>query len=1045
MSGSRAWAFIVAALAICSSAAATPAPVAGKAHAYTSSANDLLHTSWTAREGAPTGISQIAQTPDGWLWIGSSSGLYKFDGVRFLRAAGHEAPLSSGISGIGVLRDGTLWVGYKYGGVSLLRQGRMQHFRLDSPDTPASTIFGATLDASGRLWLATGGGLHYLGRDGRWHRPAPGLRAPEGRIHAILLDRRGVLWLRTLTGVYALQNGAMAFDLRMKAQSAGNLAEHPDGSIWTTDDERPGIHMVSGPDRGPALAWPAPRVFHELIFDHAGFGWATSEEGIDRLASSADTLSHVPAWQFRTDQGLSGRTPAVLFEDREHNVWLATENGLDRFRLPRLKAIALPSYKHYGARPIAAGPGSSAWIDYSYLESSGSAARPFTARPAFADTITALHRAPDGTVWAGGNGGQLWTAGATGLRPIPPLPGIKATCVYALSQDKAGSLWVSMGRAGLYTWRAGQWSPGGGVPELASFAASAIATDSQGRVWFGSVNNRLAVLRDGQLRQYSQADGLDIGTVMHILPMQDGAWVGGENGLSYFDGKRFLALKGWAGEPFAGITGLVFSRDGTLWINGGDGISSIAPAELVHALRDPAYKVHFHRLDHRDGVVGSTSPILPVPSAARSEDGTLWFSTTGGVYAFDPGKLMRNPLVPPVVITGFKSGADNHALVNGIRLPAGTDMLSLDFSALSYQEPERMRFQYRLEGVDAGWRESDGRRSAYYTNLGPGAYRFRVVASNNDGIWNREGTSLSFHIEPRLIQTMWFRACCVAALLGGLLGIYHWRSRRQAERYRERMQERLAERERIARTLHDTLLQSMQGLILRFQGVAKRLPADSETRRLITPILEQAGKVMAHGRDELLDLRSPLAQQDDLVQSLDEFGRSLAEDLGPGFKLTVTGAAKPINATARHEIHGIGREALFNAYRHAQAGHVDIDIVHGPRHFCMVVRDNGIGIPEDVLRNSGRKGHWGLAGMQERAAAMGGTIELQRRHPAGTQVSVRLPARRVYAQPDELRLWPRLRALFQPCRYQRTHSAIRARVWRRPADTRDDDPPARAP
>ena len=790
-----AWRFL-AALAVGASADAAPTPTVAGAAPPSVSSNDLLHTSWTAREGAPTGITRIAQTPDGWLWLGSSSGLYKFDGVRFLRVAGTEAPLSSGISGIGVLRDGTLWIGYKYGGVSLMRHGLMRHFRLDSPGTPAGTTFDATQDASGRIWLATGRGLHVLGADSRWHRLAPSLKAPEGQVLAILLDHRGVLWVRTLTEVYSLQNGAVSFDLRMRLKSSGGLARHPDGSIWTTDSESTGLHMVSPPGHGPGLAWRTNEAFHELAFDHEGYAWLTNDHGIVRLGS---TSTRAPAQRFRTDQGLRSRTPSVLFEDREHNVWLATENGLDRFRLPRMRAVPLPPYKHFSGRPITGGPGSSVSADYSHIASPGSAPRPFASRPVYADAITALHRASDGTVWVGGNSGQLWTVGSSGLRRIPSLPDIKATAVYALATDTAGALWVSMGRAGLYTLHAGQWSAGGGVPGLTTFAASAIAADSQGRIWLGSVNNRLVLLQGAQHRQYGRADGLGVGTIMHILPVRDGAWIGGENGLAYFDDKRFAALEGWAGEPFTGITGMVFARDGTLWINGGDGISNIAPKELLKALRDPAYQVRFNRLDHRDGIVGSTSPILPVPSAVRSEDGTLWFSTTGGVYGFDPAKLTSNRLVPPVVITGIKSGADSYAIADGMRLPAGTRILSVDFSALSYQEPERMRFQYRLEGVDIAWRESDDRRSAHYTNLGPGTYRFRVIASNNDGVWNREGTSLSFNIESQVTQTMWFRGFCGVALLGAVAGIYYWRTRRLAKRYRERMQERLAERERIAR------------------------------------------------------------------------------------------------------------------------------------------------------------------------------------------------------------------------------------------------------
>jgi len=241
--------------------------------------------------------------------------------------------------------------------------------------------------------------------------------------------------------------------------------------------------------------------------------------------------------------------------------------------------------------------------------------------------------------------------------------------------------------------------------------------------------------------------------------------------------------------------------------------------------------------------------------------------------------------------------------------------------------------------------------------------------------------------------------------------MYRWRTRRLARRYDERMQERLAERERIARALHDTLLQNMQGLILRFQGVAKRLPSESDALRRIGPILDQATTVMAQGRSELMDLRTATDQGEDLATALGTFGRSLSEDLGPRFTLAVTGDARPVAATARHEIYCIGREALFNAYRHADAGHVEVELAYSRDDFGLSVRDDGAGMPEDILRNAGKEGHWGLAGMRERAAALGGSLALRRRQPAGTEVCLQLPAHRVYPHQGQPALLPRLRAL----------------------------------
>lgn len=955
----------------------------------------LLHTSWTAREGAPTGITGIAQTPDGWIWIGSTSGLYRFDGVRFLRATGAQAPLASGISAIGVLKDGTLWVGYKYGGVSLMRDGRMRHFGLDDPATPGGTIFDAARDAGGRLWLATSRGLYYL--DGRWRRPEPAFGAPDGRAYALLLDRRGTLWVRYEDRVFSLPKGASRFVPGLALSAYGVLAEHPDGSVWTVSLEQPGLHLLAGPERGPPLTWNVDAAGSTLVFDHAGTALVDSRKGFMRAEPAVASAVARPA---RLDERLSGKSANAMFEDRERNIWVGTENGLDRFKPPRLRPLALPDYIGTSARPLAAEPGGGAWIDNAFVPAPDRAARPYTREPAASSMITALYRAPDGVVWAGWNGSQLGTVTAHGLTRIGAPPDLAAPgLVYALAQDRAGALWVSYGRIGLYTWQAGRWLRGGGVPALAAFAASALATDAQGRVWLGSVNDQLLVLEKGQTRAYGRADGLAIGTLMQILPSGDGAWIGGENGLSRFDGRRFVSVAGTHGDTFAGITGIAIGRDGTLWLNGGNGISSIAQAEWQRALREPGYPVRFGRLDYRDGLTGTTSPIIPVPSLARSDDGTLWFSTTGGVYTFNPASLSRNTLVPPVAVIGLKSGAADYPAVDGTRLPAGTDTLEVDFTALSYQEPEKMEFRYRLDGVDRDWRDSDGRRSASYTNLAPGAYVFRVIASNNDGLWNERGATLAFAIAPHASQTLWFRLLCAAAAAGLLASLYFWRTRQLARRYGELLRERLAERERIARTLHDTLLQSMQGLILRFHGVAKRLPKESAAQQGIEAILDQADKVMTEGRNELMNLRTRPEDGDDIAHALAKFGASLQEHFGPQFTLVVDGAMRAVDSAAWDEIYWIGREALFNAYQHAAAGHVEMEVAHGREQFALFVRDDGNGMPGDLQPDGSRAGHWGVAGMRERALALGGTLEIWSRAGMGTELALRLPAQRVYRAP----------------------------------------------
>ncbi|SDD73656.1 Two component regulator propeller [Massilia sp. PDC64] len=953
---------------------------------------ELPHASWTAREGAPSNIGGIAQTPDGWIWIGSASGLYRFDGVHFLRAAGAQAPLSSNVAGVGVLPDGVMWVGYRYGGVSLMADGRMRHYPPGKDGGPAGTVFSAARDATGRLWLATGRGLLVLGPDGRWRPCDPALGVPDSAFVSMLVDDDGMLWAAGAAGVFALPKGGTRFERRASLSTFLPLVRHPDGSIWATDEARPRMVMLRGPTRGRAAPLDFPRGATLYAFDRDGYAWVADGAGILRGTGAGGPARIHRMW---AEHGLSGRKVQAVFEDRERNVWIGTESGLDRFHAPRVRAEALSGDAMSDALPLAGGAGAGVWAGRAFLPGPGGAARDNSpARTGINDTITALHRGPAGDVWAGGFNG-LWSVPADGSRWRRLHPGIEGPATfYAMAQDSAGTLWLALGRRGVAAWRDGRLVGGGGSTELAAYAAATVAADRRGRVWFGSVGDDLAVLEGGKVRHYGRADGLAVGTVIQILPADDGAWVGGENGIAHFDGTRFTPVTGRNGEPFTGITGMVFARDGTLWLNGAGGISSIAPAELQRALREPGYPVGYGRIDYRDGLRGTAGPPVPVPSAVRSDDGTLWFTTVGGVYGFDPAALPRNTLVPPVVVTGLKSGTTAFDARDGMRLPAGTEALDIEFSALTYREPGRVAFRYRLDGVDHDWREG-GERSAHYTNLGPGRYRFQVLASNDDGVWNTTGASFAFDIAPRLTQMTWFRVLCVVAAVCVAWRLQLFWMRRTARRLALRMNERVAERERIARELHDTLLQSIQGLMLVFWSTASRLTA--EARAPLEAALARANGVVAEGRDRVAGLRSTAVPDADLAGALRRFAEPLARDGGIAFRLDEDGRARSLCESAADEAFAIGREALWNAFRHARARQVDVTLQYAPSALVVTVADDGVGLPDDVEADHGRTGHWGIPGMRERARTLGATLTVRTAPGDGTTWTLRVPAPIAYA------------------------------------------------
>ena len=331
---------------------------------------------------------------------------------------------------------------------------------------------------------------------------------------------------------------------------------------------------------------------------------------------------------------------------------------------------------------------------------------------------------------------------------------------------------------------------------------------------------------------------------------------------------------------------------------------------------------------------------------------------------------------------------------------------------MSYSQPERVRFRYRLLGNDdVEWVDAGTRRQAFYTNLGPGSYRFEVNAAQEMGIWSTVPATLDFAIAPTFAQTRTFFAICVVAAIGVLLLAYALRERQVLARARSRLEARLAERERIARELHDTLLQSTQGLILRFQAAANRIPESDPTRAALDATLERADEVVAEGRKRVLDLRVPSETMHELPEALAAIGNDLARGRELTFRATVEGTFRALVAHVRDEGYRIGREALVNAFAHAEASMIEVQVIYADADFRLRVRDDGCGIAARTLEGGAQLGHWGLVGMRERAQKIGAQLDIWSGHGVGTEIELRVPSRAAYVEPRSRSLWQRLRLL----------------------------------
>jgi signal transduction histidine kinase len=494
-------------------------------------------------------------------------------------------------------------------------------------------------------------------------------------------------------------------------------------------------------------------------------------------------------------------------------------------------------------------------------------------------------------------------------------------------------------------------------------------------------------------------DGLNVGNVTAITIRGNHIWVSGDLGLARFDGKRFVPVSNTSGNAFGGVTGIIETQSGDLWLNGNNGISHIAAVEIEQAGRNSDYHLRAETFDYLDGVPGIAQQLRPIPSAMESSDGRLWFATEGGVVFVDSNHIFRNALPPPVTIWSLSANGLRYSTqAPQLRLPVHTTDIRLDFTAGSLTLPERVSFRYKLDGFNQSWQEGGGRREAFYTNLSPGTYTFHVIASNNDGIWNSTGATVRFLILPAFYQTLWFYALCAIAVAALLTACYRMRVQHVSARVLSRLEDRLAERDRIARELHDTLLQGVQGLILRFQAATDIIPANEPAREAMERTLERADELLGESRARVKDLRDPTTGLVALADALAIEGEQFAGSHPVHFRVSTEGTPRQLHPIVREEAALIGREALANAFRHAHATRIEAEVTYGDTELRLRIRDDGCGIDPAVLNSGGPPGHWGLLGMRERAVKLNGQLQIWSTHNGGTEIDLRVPASVAYSE-----------------------------------------------
>lgn len=975
----------------------------------------LHRTQWSLREGAPTAIRAIAQTPDGFLWLGSATGLFRFDGVRFESfdtfARPGQALRSRAVTALSVLPDGGLAVGYKFGGVSVLRPDGTLHHGADAPGVPPGSIWQMAVDKGGRLWAASGRGL-VRERDGRWERVGTEAGLEAQQFYGVVVDRAGALWVSTERGVYQQATADAKFrrvapDLSLTRAA---LAVAPDGRVWAfsyADESRLG--PLPRPDEDPAplkALWRDAAPVNSLNFDRDGSLWLATGDSTQRIAHPL-AVAPLDSGDIATPSRNVAEMAWTTFEDREGNVWVGTNSGLERYRANKVMLVPLT----HNATGIGLAPGEDGRVWLSLygggLQQVDSRQQPMVRMmdtPRLSWTPTFIHRDARQRVWFGGTNGLWRLDGGQVVQDRQPEGvgvnngGMYSDVIQAFAEDGAGGQWLAVSGRGTYYRPAldADWQLMNGQRQIPKAQPLVLNADGRGRLWLGFTQNRLLRLDGDGLRHSALIDGLQVGNVLVVVPRGAQTWVAGDTGLAWIDeaGKAH-AVKADAPDALFGLSGLVVTAQGDLWLNGSAGLIRIPAAEIARSLSDPAYPVRTERLDHRDGLPGQPEDLRPLPTLVQGTDGRLWASFKNGLVVLDPAHLPGNTLPPPVVVEALKTGDRTYAAAQDLTLPERSADLQIDYTALSLAVPERVNFRYRLEGVDTGWQDAGLRRTAYYTQLQPGDYTFRVAASNNDGLWNETGATLRFRIPPAFHQTRWFAALCALALAAALWGLHRMRVRQVAARVRGRLDAQLHERERIARELHDTLLQGFHALMLRFQAATDRIPKEAPARPLMEAALDRADAVLIEGRQRVLALR--LDDSQPLCAALTEAGEALCVYGSAGFCLTQDGTERPLREDAHDMFLRVGHEALANAFRHARASRIEVLLAYEDKQLRLRVADDGGGIAADVLSAGARPGHWGLTGMRERARQLGATLTIGPGAGGGTEVSLTLPAERAYA------------------------------------------------
>jgi signal transduction histidine kinase/ligand-binding sensor domain-containing protein len=983
---------------------------------------EYAHTSFGAAQGAPDKVIVIAQTSDGFLWLGTGVGLYRFDGVRFERisAVGGVPLLGEGITALSTPPSGGLWIGYQFGGASFLdSHGVLRNFPPDKTGVLTGATDSFTSDADGVVWAGTSHGLaRFEGH--QWTDVTQAVGLPEPYAAEVMADKSGNLWIMSGDKVALLRRGSSRVHV-YELSSEGRFRQDSHGRVWAHMPNPNCLYLLDATrdDIPPCRRVPAPTFW---LIDRAGGLWlesATSGVSVLPIPSPDGELALGSKRQSPADPQLlffaDRAEPISAFEDREGNIWFGTTLGLEQLRLPRLRRHG----PFEDTVVLGAGNHNSLWVAVAtthigpaqgddFFQMKDGLMVPYRGGPT---QITASYRDATGALWVSGYG-RLWKLNDSTWEEVgaPPReranpPGDSLRRTQAIARDAKGDLWLSLVRVGLFRLRDRQWElvPVPGFP--AQEFPLAIYPDADGSVWLGYSRGRLASLTHDAWRVYTEKDGLNVRSVQVLGRINGQLWIGGDGGLQRIHNGRFESIPGLSG--LGTVKGLLQANNGDLWLSTSIGGVHVSGQELRRLDAAPGGALAFEKLGTLDGMPGVPFAVRPLPTVLETDDGRIWFEADDRFSSIDPNEHINSTVAPNVIIGAVTDDGRQREPAASLTLFPNVRNVAIDYTATSLSIPSRVRFKYRLENFDQIWQDVGNRRIAHYNNLSPGRYVFHVIAANDEGLWNMQGATVSLIVPPLFYQTLPFRIVVIALAILLLCALFYiWLrqvTEKQRKRLEQRMEDRLDERTRIARELHDTLLQGFQALLLRFQTASDLLPGrPDEAKRVVVNAVDQAAQAITEGREAVQGLRDFRVETTDFATELHTLGRLAAAETdrdSASVCVEVKGTPRILDPIVRDEIYRIAGEALRNALRHANATRIALELTYETQHLRLAVRDDGKGVEARAVQE-GRPGHFGLRGMRERAKLVDGKLDVWSGPNLGTEVELSVPGSRAYLTPD---------------------------------------------